>query len=132
MGTMYDDARYGIEKTLTFPIVNTAGAHAAIYATLTLTEDITLVSLGGICTTAISASGALPTITISKSATALTVLGTLTVPSGVAIGSALTPTTTLTTTGLSSGDILLIKLATSGLGGSASVILRYRERFVTG
>lgn len=132
MSTRYDDARYGVEKILTLPIINTAGAHGTIYATLTLTEDITLVSLGGLVTTAISASGALPTVTIVKSGSSNVTLGTLTVASGIAKGGEVTATTTLTTTSLSNGNIFLIKLATSGLGGSFSAILKYRERFVTG
>ncbi len=130
MGKQYDDSRYGIEKILTLPIV-TLTSTDTIYATLTLTEDITLVSFGLIITTAVTAAGTLATVTIIKSAAANTTLGTLTVASGTALGAS-TSTTTLTTTSLSSGDTFIVKAAASAVAGAGQAFVKYRERFITG
>ena len=129
MSKSYDDSRYGIEKVVTFPTMTLVGAINAIGVTLTLDEDWTLVELGAWVTTALSSTGASGSISLNKSAAALTQLGTLSIPNGSAIGTNKS-TTTLSTTQLANGDVMVIRLEASNLAGVITPYLRYKERVV--
>lgn len=130
MSTVYDDSRYGIEKVITFPIVNfAANAANTIFATLTTTEDILPIEFGSWVTTAISGGGGSVAFALQKTGAALVALGSITIATGTAVGANSTATLT-STTALSSGDILIVKLTTSNTAGAVQPYLKYRAKFV--
>ena len=127
MSKSYDDSRYGIEKILTLPTMVVSSG--SIGSAFTLDEDWTLVEFGAWCTTSLLSAAVSAQISINKSAAALTQLGTLTLLSNTIIGW-VKSTTTLSTTQLASGDVMVIRLETSNGAGAVTPYLRYKERVV--
>ncbi len=128
MGTVYNDARYGVEKVITFPAINFAAAVLnSVRATITLTEAITPIEFGAWVSTTIATSSAIA-MDLNITGTALVALGTITIVSATAVG--VNGTATLTsTTSISNGDILIIRATTSSTAGAAVPYLKYREKF---
>lgn len=126
MSKVYDDSRYGIEKILTFPSTSMVITNSE--RSITLTEDILPTELGIWVTTAFTLTGAVAgVLTLYKSGAALTQVGALTVYSGAAVY--VNPkTTTFTSTGLASGDILVIRTTTSDSTGIGTPYLKYRAK----
>lgn len=129
MSQTYDNARFGVEKILTFPshcdLISAIGTICAV----NISEDVVLTEFGVCVSEAITLAGTLPVVTIQEGST---VLGTITIPSGTAIGVLIT-TTTLTTTNLNAGDTLLFYRNTSCASvGELDGYVKFRERFVSG
>ncbi len=127
MGKAYDDARFGIEKVLFFPIsaaLTTATTIGAMY----FTEDITITEFGFFCTTNMSGAAAVPP-TIKLIELGGTALVTLTLPTSGVVGS-LTRTASIDTgNSISVGDTLVcMGVATAGAGVGVPYI-KYKPRY---
>jgi hypothetical protein len=126
MTKQYDDARFGVEKVLTFPghcdCIN-AGANIS---QIIFSEDVTLLEFGVVITETVTAAGDLCTVQLRESST---VLATISIPSASAIGAVVT-TTTLTATNISSGDTLIwYRDASCQSVGECDGYIKYRERY---
>ena len=129
MSKQYDDARFGVNKILTFPGHVDSISAAGNRSQITFDEDISLVEFGIVVTETYTGGGALATVQLREGST---VLGAITIASSTAIG-AIVSTRTLTTTAIDSGNTLIFYHNLSCLTvGECDGYVIYRERFVSG
>lgn len=124
MSKQYDDAKYGVERTLYFPTA-TLSAAAANVGSYYATEDILITEIGLMCSTAVSGGPGTCSIVLKEGST---VLGTLTIPTGTAAGSVVR-TTTLTGNAISNTDTLIIATLLTTTAGAGTPYLKYKSRF---
>jgi hypothetical protein len=126
MSRVYDDARYAVEKVLTFPGHCDCIVAAGNISQVPFSENITLTEFGVVITEAVSGAGPLCIVQLREGSV---VLATITVPSASAIGTVIT-TTTLTASSIDVADTLIFYRSITCLTvGELDGYVKYKERF---
>ena len=126
MGNFYDDARFGIEKILTFPGKIDSSAAAYTASPLVFTEDITITEFGIVVTEAYSAGGSVASAQLREGAV---VLGNISIPTGSALGTLITAAA-LTAGNISRADTLtLFSNLSAGAAGECVGFIKYNTRY---
>jgi len=130
MSKQYDDARYGVVKFLTFPGHCDLIAAAGNVSHVVFDEDVILTEFGVVMTETMNlTAGSTASVELREGST---VLGSITLGTGSAIGNVYS-TTTLTTTAINKADTLIFYRNVSTLTlGECDGYIKYRERFVSG
>ncbi len=129
MSKRYDDARYGIEKTICLAEVDMANAPATtILRSIYFSEDITITEIQFLVTGVIStmdASAAGVTLNVSGG----NPLATLSLTSAVVSGNLFRTTTIATPAAISNNSVLQLVVSASCSLGKGVPYIKYRERF---
>ena len=125
MSATYDDARYGVEKILTFPsvtITNTGKVAQIIVPTEVLVTEL------GYCVSTLL-TGSTFTLYLSSNAVTAGTISAVVCLSGVAVGTL--QTSAAVTMTVSNGTTLMIGAANSSAGsGAINVFVKYRSKYV--
>jgi hypothetical protein len=125
MGTFYSDSRYGVELILTFPGHNDQSVAAGNVSQMPFSQDIVLTEFGVVVTQAYTNFGTITTVQLRESST---VLATVSIPTGSAIGAVITASA-LTASNISEGDTLIFYRDVTNPGvGESDGYIKYRAR----